>query len=159
LEEARAAGADRVEVLLNPEQILKVSGKKKEKAVLQALQNALAVDANKVKGMAKMSLTLFWNSRNAGYLLRSLNGSNRSMSKIDLLLEVGPEPQFHNPERSDSAEEGVRTIRWGWRRDGAELFIPLDRSIWFSGYSELSGRAPLRVGVPSREAYKKLIIG
>lgn len=160
LEEARAAGADRVEVLLNPEQILKVSGKKKEKAVLQALQSALAEDANKVKGKAKMSLTLFWNSRNAGYLLRSLNGSNRSKSKADLLLEVGPEPQFHNPERSDSAgtEEGVRTIRWGWRRDGAELLIPLDRSIWFSGYSELSGRAPRRAGVPSREAFKNLII-
>jgi hypothetical protein len=94
-------------------------------------------------------------------LLRSLNGSDGSMSKVDLLLEVGPGPLFHNTERSDTAstEAGVRTIRWGWRRDGAELFIPLDRSIWFSGYSELSGRAPRRAGVPSREAYKNLIIG
>ena len=114
-----------------------------------------------MKGKPKLHLTLFWNSRNAGYLLRALNGANSSMSKVDLLLEVGPEPRFHNPECSDkeSAEESVRTIRWGWRRDGAVLFIPLDRSIWFSGYSELSGRAPRRAGVPSREAYKNLIIG
>ncbi|MBA7549175.1 hypothetical protein ES705_41651 [subsurface metagenome] len=98
LEEARAAGTDRVEVLLNPEEILKVSGKAKEKAVLQALQSALAKNAEKVTGRPEVHLTLFWDSRNAGYLLRSLNGSSRSKSKVDLLLEVGPEPQFHNPE-------------------------------------------------------------
>ena len=161
LGQARRTGAGRVEVLLNPEQILSDSGKKKEKTVLQALQRALEEDAHKVRGKPKLHLTLFWNSRNAGYLLRSLNGADRSMSKVDLFLEVGPGPQFHNTERSDTAstEAGVRTIRWGWRRDGAELFIPLDRSIWFSGYSELSGRAPRRAGVPSREAYKNLIIG
>jgi formate dehydrogenase major subunit len=161
LEEAQTAGADRVEILLNPEQILKILGKKKEKAVLQALQNALGEDENPAKGKPKLRLTLFWNSRNAGYLLRSLNGTNRSMSKFDLLLEVGPKPRFHNsdPASSASTEESIRTIRWGWRRGGAELFIPLDRSIWFSGYSELSGRVPRRAGVPSREAYKNLIIG
>ncbi len=161
LEEAQTTGVDRVEVLLNPEQILSDSGKNKEKVVLQALHSVLAEDVKPMKGKPKLHLTLFWGSRNAGYLLRSLNGTDRSKSKADLLLEVGPEPQFHSPERSHSAgtEEGVRTIRWGWRRNGAELFIPLDRSIWFSGYSELSGRAPRRAGVPSREAFKNFIMG
>jgi hypothetical protein len=159
LKEAQRAGTDRVEVLLNPEQILNSLGKQKEKAIVQALQSALVENAENVTGMAKLYLTLFWNSRNAAYLLRSLNGINRSKTKVDLLLEVGPEPQFHNSERPDTAEGDVRTIRWGWHRDGAELLIPLDRSIWFSGYSELSGRASRRAGMPSREAFKNFIIG
>ena len=164
LARARKAGAERIEVLLNPEMIVKLAGKKKAKAVLRALQPGLqpaaAGNTKRVPGSFEVNVTLFWNSRNAAYLLRSLKGSGASKRKADLLLQVGPEPAFHSS--TDSGAEGLeetRVIRWGWRADGADLFIPLDRSILLSGYGEPSGRSPRSAGSPSREAVKNLLIG
>jgi len=159
LAEARSAGTQRVEVLLNPEMVVRLAGQKKERQVLQALQEALSGNNKRVTGRADVNLTLFWNSRNAAYLLRTLKRSGASKSKADLLLRVGPEPAFHNstvskPERL----EEIKTIHWGWQADGADLFIPLDISILLSGYSEPSGRSPRRAGKPSPEALKNLIL-
>lgn len=159
LAEAPAAGMDRVEVLLNPEMIFAFAGKKKEKTVLRALQEALAGNKEQVTGRPEVAATLFWNSRNAAYLLRCLEGSGASKIKADLLLRVGPEPGFHSSTDSNPKNaEAIKTIQWGWRADGADLFIPLDRSILLSGYSEPSGRSPRRAGKPSQEAVKNLII-
>ena len=164
LVKALKAGAERVEVLLNPEMIQKLSGKKKEKAVFRALQPALeaagAGNKGRAKGRPEVGLTLFWNSRNAAYLLRALGGSGASGGKADLLLQVGPEPAFHSSTDSNKeSSEETRVIQWGWRADGADLFVPLDRSILLSGYSEPSGRSPRRAGKPSPEALKNLILG
>jgi formate dehydrogenase major subunit len=172
LGEARSSGVDRIEVLLNPEEILKRLGKDTEKAVLQALQEALAENAEQAPGKPETHLTLFWDSRNAHYLLRSLAGGGGTESEPDLILEVGPEPGFFESESKVPAERlervqpddshhttaGTRTVRWGWRAEGADLFIPLDRSIWLSGYSEPSGRTPRRAGSPSPKAIKFLIM-
>ncbi|UCF95839.1 MAG: FAD-dependent oxidoreductase [Spirochaetaceae bacterium] len=167
LTQVSATETERVEVLLNPEMVLKNLGKKMEKAVLQALQEALAGNANEATGKPRVHLTLFWNSRNAGYLLRALDGADRSKTKADLILQMGPEPGFHGSEPVKAAEStgpgkaiaGVTVIRWGWQADGADLFIPLHSSIWLSGYGEPSGRMPRRAGKPSQEAFKNLIIG
>jgi len=156
--EARCAGTERVEVLLNPEVVFALAGKKKERVVLQALQAALA--GNKEKITPEVNLTLFWNSRNAAYLLRALGGSGASKSKADLLLRVGPEPAFHSSTVSKPEKlEEIKTIQWGWQVDGADLFIPLDRSILLSGYGEPSGRSPRSAGKPSPQAIKNLLIG
>ena len=150
LAQARKAGAQRVEVLLNPEMIVKLAGKQKEKAVLRALQAAVQ----------PANITLFWNSRNAAYLLRALEGSGASKRKADLLLQVGPEPAFHSSTDSGTEDlEKTRVVRWGWRVDGADLFIPMDKSILLSGSGEPSGRSPRSAGSPSREAVKNLLIG
>jgi formate dehydrogenase major subunit len=159
LAKAGSTGAERVEVLLNPQMVVKLAGKKKEKAVLQSLQAALAGNKKRVSGKAEFRLTLFWNARSAAYILRALEGSGVSKSKADLLLRVGPGPEFHRS--TDSKPENtaaIKTIHWGLQADGSELFIPLDRSIWLSGYSEPSGRSPRRAGKPSPEALKNLLI-
>jgi hypothetical protein len=136
------------------------AGKKKEKAVLQALQGALAGNKEQVTGSPEVHLTLFWNTRNAAYLLRALERGGASKAQADLLLQVGPGPGFHSSTDSKPEDaKAIKTIQWGWRADGADLFIPLDRSILLSGYSEPSGRSPRRAGKPSQEAIKKLIIG
>jgi hypothetical protein len=164
LAQARKAGAERIDVLINPEMIVELAGKKKEKAVLQALhpaaQPAASGDKRRIREGSDVNVTLFWNSRNAAYLLRSLDGSGASKRKADLLLQVGPEPAFHRSTDYRAEDPGeTRVIRWGWRADGADLFIPLDRSILLSGYGEPSGRSPRSAGSPSREAVKKLLIG
>jgi hypothetical protein len=154
LAQARKAGAQRIEVLLNPEMIVKLAGKQKEKAVLRALQPALQA------ALQPANITLFWNSRNAAYLLRALEGSGASKRKADLLLQVGPEPAFHSSTDSGTEDlEKTRVVRWGWRADGADLFIPMDKSILLSGSGEPSGRSPRSAGSPSREAVKNLLIG
>jgi len=161
LAEAQTASTGRVEVLLNPEMILVCYGKDRERAVLRALQEALAGNREQVTGRPEVAATLFWNSRNAAYLLRCLEGGGASRSKPDLILQVGPEPGFHGSVHQEPAAtaESVKTICWGWRENGADLFIPLDRSSWLSGYSEPSGRRPRRSGKPSQEAFKSFIIG
>jgi NADPH-dependent glutamate synthase beta subunit-like oxidoreductase len=166
LTEATATAAGRLEVLLNPESILNDGGKKTEKAVLQALQEALQANRERAKGRPEVDLTLFWNSRNAGYLLRCLEGKDAAKSKADLILQVGPEPGFHKLQTNISADPPdpgkeaaeCKKIQWGLRPNGCNLFIPLDRSIWLSGYSELSGRMPRTAGRPSQKAMKNLII-
>ena len=111
-------------------------------------------------GRPEVGLTLFWNARNTAYLLRALEGSGASKAKADLLLQVGPEPAFHgSTEAKPESFQEIKTIQWGWQADGADLFVPLDRSILLSGYSEPSGRSPRRAGKPSPEAIKNLILG
>jgi formate dehydrogenase major subunit len=160
LAQARKTGAEQIEVLLNPEMIVKLSGKKKEKELLQALQPAVTGNNRLIAGSPAVYITLFWNSRNAAYLLRSLNGGGASKRKADLLLQMGPEPAFHSSTDSGTERpEETRVVRWGWQAAGADLFIPLDRSILLSGYSEPSGRSPRSAGRSSREAVKNLLIG
>jgi formate dehydrogenase major subunit len=154
---ARNGNVERIEALLNPEMIVQLAGKKKEKALLLTLQAALA--GNRGQATAEVKLTLFWNSRNAAYLLRILEGSGTSKRKADLMLQVGPAPAFHGSSDSKTESlEGIRVIRWGWKADGADLFIPLDRSTLLSGFCEPSGRFPRRAGTPSPEAMKKLTL-
>ncbi len=163
LEEAAGKRGTRADILLNPEEILAGKGKRTEKKVLKAL---LARDEERI------GVTLFWSSRNAAYLLRLLRSLPSLKDKAaggsagtDLLLEAGPPPGFHESvepsdreESSQEPAESIRIIRWGFEAGEAELFIPLDRSLLFSGYSEPSGRRPRRVGQPAREAMKNLII-
>ena len=156
LERARSAAAGPVGVLVNPEMLNRHLGGKKEREVCRILQAAAADGAPRGKKRAGVRITLFWNSRNASYLLRSLGGTGASRVKADLILQFGPELDFHAAAQTAAAE--VKTIRWAWRPNGEDLFIPLDRSIWLSGYSEPSGRSPRRAGVPSQQALKNLII-
>jgi ferredoxin len=160
LADARRIGVERVEVLLNPEMIVELAGKTKEKALLRTLEEA--VSGSGPKTAAKVRITLFWNSRNAAYLLRNLKGSDRRKIDADLLLQFGPEPGFHGPaESTPGSPADIRRIRWDWRADGerADLTIPLDRTILLSGYGEPSGRSPRRAGAPSPDVLKRFIIG
>ena len=157
LEQARREEAGPVEVLVNPEMLNRQLGGRGERAVAGALQAAAEDSAAHGDKRAGVRITLFWNSRNAAYLLRSLGGSGASRAKADLILQLGPEPDFHASK--ETAVPTVKTIRWAWRPNGEHLFIPLDRSLWFTGYSEPSGRAPRRTGVPSQQVLKNLIIG
>jgi hypothetical protein len=164
---AQAAGAGRVEILLNPEMVLKTFGKKAEKTLVRALENILGGDE---EGGSATRLTLFWNSRNAAYLLHALEGkasaAGAAKASPDLILQVGPAPGFHRvgTEKAaaaavkEPAATGAEVVRWGWRGQGADLFIPLERSLWLSGYSEPSGRTPRRAGSPSPQALKSLIM-
>jgi formate dehydrogenase major subunit len=156
LSAARAARAGQVEVLLNPQMIVELAGKKKEKAVLRALEEGAVRRGGKTTPVVVPSL--FWNSRNAAYLLRKLAGGRKPRGDFDLVLEVGPGDGFHRSGESEPAVE-IRRISWAFKADGADLFIPLDRSILLSGYSEPSGRSPRRLGTPSPGALKKFIIG
>jgi hypothetical protein len=104
--------------------------------------------------------TLFWNSRNAAYLLRTLGGSGTSRGKADLILQVGPDGAFHGSTDAETRPaDGPKTIRWGWRAAAADLFIPLDRSILLSGYSEPSGRSPRWAGRLGSLAFENLLFG
>jgi formate dehydrogenase major subunit len=183
LREAKAVGTEAVEVLLNPEEILKNQGKQVEKKILKAIRAAV-LDGS---GGPRVRLTLFWNSRNGGYLLRSLaamrfqaaGGSpevpseaeadvpaqpgkaGAAAGQADLLLELGPAQGFHHGggREAPPAPNGVTTVRWALQPDGEHLFIPLDSSLLFSGYSEPSGRSPILAGEPGRQAVNNLLLG
>jgi hypothetical protein len=160
LAEARRTGLERVEVLINPEIVAELAGKTKERALLRALEEA--VSGSGPKTAAEVRVTLFWNSRNAAYLLRNLKGSGPGKIDADLLLQVGPEPGFHGAaEATRGSPKDLKRIRWDLRADadGADLTIPLDRTILLSGYGEPSGRSPRRAGTPSPDALKRFIIG
>jgi ferredoxin len=157
LAEARGSGAERVEVLINPEMIRNLAGSRKERTVVKALQ-AAASGAGET-ALPEIGCTLFWNSRNAAYLLRTL-GDGGSRGKADLILQVGPDGAFHSsPDGETKPVDGPKTIRWGWRAGAADLFIPLDRSILLSGYSEPSGRSPRWAGKPTSLAFENLLFG
>ncbi len=137
-----------VEVLVNPEELARAGGKAVERQALAAL---LAAPAG-------VRVTLFWNSRNGGYLLRKLAEASASglaglsaggaAAGYDLVLAAsagGP------AGAEDGAGEAV--VRWGLA--GAErqadpeagVWIPLPRQVWIGGYTEPSGRRPLQAGL------------
>jgi hypothetical protein len=140
LREAQAAGGQ-VEVLVNPQEVARVGGKEAERRVLSTL-----------RGGGAARLTLFWNARNGGYLLRSLAASGvwadeaDASEAADLVLEAGA---LEGKGGRESVKAGSAAVRWGRLGDGpdgAGLWIPLPRPAWIGGYTEPSGRRPRRAG-------------
>lgn len=119
----------RLDLLINPEEFLKASGRGKEKRLLGAL----------LRNRERVCTTLFWNSRNAGYLLRSLAAKKLPEGKqdYDLLIAAG----------ADNTTFKGRVIELGRKAAGNGIFIPLPLPIWLQGYTEPSGRSPFRTGV------------
>ncbi len=123
LAEAAKAGK-RIEIFVNPEEILRVHGSAGEKTALAALVTA--------KQSAKARITLLWNSRNAGYLFARTEAAG-GPAKPDLLLDVGVE----------DGKSGTKRIVWNRKREGKALFIPLSIDYWTKGTTYPSGREAL----------------
>lgn len=123
----------RLDLLINPKEFLKASGRGKEKRLIGTLLNA----------GEKVCTTLFWNSRNAGCLLRSLAAKELAQGKqeYDLMIAVGADN-----DTSEGSSNG-RVIELGRKATGSGLFIPLPLPLWLQGYTEPSGRSPFRSGV------------
>ncbi len=127
-----------VDLLVNPEEIPRICEREIHNVLLKTI-----IEASFSK---EYRLTLFWNSRNSAYLLRSLTEKgllSRKMEDYDLLLAVGGE--------IEESREAKRVIRWGAEPKGsgpdvAGLFLPLHQSFLFRGYTEPSGRKPFRAG-------------
>jgi formate dehydrogenase major subunit len=137
-----AEPGERIEVLLNPEELLAAAGKKVERAVLAALQTAA--------GRREVRITLFWNSRNAAHLLRALDGKRAPEAEAcDLLLAAGVEAR-------KGEEPG---ILWGLRPGADGLFIPLGKPALLAGTSTPSGRAPFVAGELGKALLQGLLIG
>jgi formate dehydrogenase major subunit len=145
---AEPVSGELIEVLVNPEELLAACGKKAEQAVLAALTAAA--------GRPEVRVTLYWNSRNAGHLLRALDGDGTSGGKgCDLLLAAGA-----GAEGGRKAEEGEPPgIRWGLRPGAEGLFIPLPKAALLAGTSTPSGREPFVAGELDRALGQSLLIG
>jgi hypothetical protein len=144
---AEPASGELIEVLVNPEELLAACGKKAERAVLAALTTAA--------GRPEVRITLYWNSRNAGHLLRALDGAGAPGGKgCDLLLAAGA-----GADSGQKAEEGEPPgIRWGLRPGVEGLFIPLPKAALLAGTSTPSGRGPFVAGELDRTLGQSLLI-
>ncbi len=131
-----------VTVLVNPEQLLAEAGKGAERKVLAALRAA----------GPEVRITLYWNSRNAAYLLEALDRQGAGLeAPHDLLLDAG------------LSADGKAAVRWGLTA-GAEagqagLFIPLPRAAFLSGLGKPSGREPLQAGELDKALLQNLLVG
>jgi hypothetical protein len=173
-----------LEVLLNPEECFRLWGKAAERALLGALTEPAAPavladrgsrERSSGKGSASVRehsfrVTLFWNSRNGGYLLPRLAAAGLlgAPATPDLLLEAGPAPLIGEPQGVPGRESpgvagrespAVRRVRWGDAPAGETLFVPLARVFLLSGSSIPSGRPPLRIGTPTQEELDQLLLG
>ena len=133
----------RVDVLLNPEELLKEASASRQKALVGALKRTASCE--------RVRLTLLWSSRNAGCLLRALAAKglwNRPQGPFDLLLQAGVQENAN----------GAAIVRWGREPSGANLFIPLPAAFWLKGAIEPSGRRPIVVGELSRKQLEGLLL-
>ena len=140
LSEALGA-AEPTDVMVNPEELLRIAGKEAEKKVLAGL----------LKAAGRPGVTLYWNSRNASHLLRALadKGVGRASGDCDLLLEAGT-----------ADGNGQAAVRWGLGpAAGAELFIPLPRAAFLAGTGSPSGRPPLVAGDLDKAVLAGLLVG
>jgi hypothetical protein len=129
-------------VLVNPEQLLAESGKGAERKVLAALRAA----------GPEVRVTLYWNSRNAAYLLEALGRKGAGPeAPHDLLLDTG------------LSADGKAAVRWGLapgaEADQAGLFIPLPRAAFLAGLGKPSGREPLQAGELDKALLQNLLVG
>jgi hypothetical protein len=156
LAEDLATSRGSVEVLVNPEQLLAEAGKRTEKKVLAALRAA----------GPGVKVTLYWNSRNAAYLLEALAGKGAGAEQEhDLLLDAGLGAGQGGGRSPEGA--GRATVRWGLAAGrepglspaGAELFIPLPRAALLAGLGTPSGREPLQAGELDRVLLQNLLVG
>jgi formate dehydrogenase major subunit len=123
----------RLRILVNPEELRGGYGPGLEARVAEILLEAEAA--------GRAQVLLLWNSRNAGYLLRTLSERKLPICRdlgFDLLLDVGGEIREALGQR--------QFVRWGRKADNARLFIPLSEAYWRRGSMEPSGRAPLKAG-------------
>jgi len=131
----------RLDLLINPEEFVKASGRSQEKRLLGTL----------LKTGEQVCTTLFWNSRNAGCLLRSLAVKKFAQGKqdYDLLIAVGADSDTSRDTFQETSKEPFkgRVIELGRKATGSGLFIPLPLPLWLQGYTEPSGRTPFRTGV------------
>ncbi len=138
LAEGLAGARGPLEVQVNPEQLLAEAGKRAEKKVLAALKAA----------GPGVRVTLYWNSRNAAYLLEALDGKGAGeQPEHDLLLDAG------------LSADGKAAVRWGLAAGRTELFFPLPRAALLSGLSTPSGRAPLQAGELDKALLQNLLVG
>jgi len=138
----------RLDLLINPEEFLKTSGRSREKQLLGTL----------LKAGEQICTTLFWNSRNAGCLLRSLAAKKLPEEKrdFDLLITVGANIDISRAtfkatsratfKATSRATFKDRVIELGRKASGSGLFIPIPLPLWLQGYTEPSGRSPFRSG-------------
>lgn len=157
------------EVLLNPEELLRQHGKEAERGVLETLIRASGASAPRV--------TLFWNSRNAGYLLRSLQAAGLAAADhdtcecrtcncqtgrqtADLVLEAGGMDSGENVAVRWGVSGGAAGLERGApnSRSLPGLFVPLPRQAWLGGYTEPSGRKAFRAGVLDGRLLGSLLI-
>ncbi len=125
-----------VDILVNPEEVHKCCERDMENRLIQTIADAST--------WQKIRTTLFWNARNSWYLIKSIqrNGAlrgdgRRSLEDFGLVLDVGGDL---------IGTDKQKTVRWGGKPDGADLFIPVPLEYWIEGYSEPSGRKPVRTG-------------
>jgi NADPH-dependent glutamate synthase beta subunit-like oxidoreductase/ferredoxin len=170
LQEAGEGG--RLEVLLNPSELLREWGKEMERHLLRTLRNMVRPAAAGSTGAA-VRVTLFWNARNAGYLLRALHalrggatsgrraaagrGGPPEPMECDLILEAGPQGELDDGVRWKPPGKPKR-VQWGVLPTGAHLFIPLSPPLLMAGYGEPSGRSPFSSGELGREALCSLLL-
>jgi len=128
--DAALANSAPVEVVVSP-----------ENAPERALELLLAV-------RSRVRVSLFWSSRNAGYLFRRTAGTDRLAKQPDLLLDVGVEAGLN----------GTKRIVWGMTPAKADLFIPLPRELWLRGRGYPTGKESVQTGAIAEEALKEALI-
>ncbi|MGO9413194.1 MAG: FAD-dependent oxidoreductase [Spirochaetia bacterium] len=112
-----------------------------ENAPHRALETLLAV-------RSRVRISLYWSSRNAGYLFRRTTGMSRLAKQPDLLLDVGVE----------AGSNGTKRIAWGMTAVKADLFIPLARELWLRGRSHPTGRESVQTGPIAEGALKEALV-
>ncbi len=140
------ASGEPVEVLVNPQELLSRFGKEVETNVLAGLRAAA--------GRPGVRITLYWNSRNAAYLLRLLDGKGTQGARADcdLLLDAGL-------DGVPDGAPGRAAVRWGLGSADGGLFVPLARAALLAGTSTPSGCARLVAGELDRNVLAALLLG
>jgi len=149
----KAHNSGPVDIMINPEDIALKYGKDKEQSIVSLLINVFQHSG--------VRITLFWNSRNAGYLLKKLNEKNCLDSgpdySADLRLIIGDKDGQGLPIKK-SSKDGVAMVVWGRKRYKDYLFIPLKDSFWINGSFEPSGRKRVSAGVLDMTEVDKVVL-
>jgi NADPH-dependent glutamate synthase beta subunit-like oxidoreductase/ferredoxin len=128
-----------IDILVNPECL--------GRCCEHEMENKLIKHIAGYKGELRLSVTLFWNSRNAGYLLKSMLNRGLLPKKerigiedYDLILDAG----FRTENGSEYVNGAAgKLVKFGGAPGGSGLYLPVPRSFWLEGYMEPSGKAPV----------------
>jgi len=137
-----------VDILVNPEVLHTCCERETENRLIRAIGEAST--------WQKIRVTLFWNARNCWYLLKTIaeNGAvqgdgHGGIEDFDLILDVGGDLKSNDTRK---------VVRWGGSDEDVDLYIPVPLEYWTEGYSEPSGRAPIRTGKQKAEDIHKNLL-
>ncbi len=158
LEDALKIGG--VDVLVNPEGVVRDYGSGIERLIISVLKD--------YRGRNDVRVTLLWNGRNSGYLMRRVKSFYEGLAKSDGLRErlvalmgkadfavyVGYRGNFRGPNLDAGQVLDVKGLPlvvfgknpYGIKGGGEVLFVPMDEDFWLKGSFYPSGRESFSLG-------------